>query len=65
MKAQETQDAELLALAAMASVEAVTMAGDNRAAEIRGDGPYWREGTGYPPATTALYAELQRRGLIK
>ena len=65
MKAQETMDAELLALAAIASVDAVTMAGDNWAAQNRGDMPPWREGTGYPPATTALYDALQQRGLIK
>lgn len=62
----DMKDAELLALAAMAHVDAVTMAGDNRACEMRGqgEGPMWRYGTGYPTATTALFRELQKRNLI-
>ena len=55
-------EAELIALAALANVEAVIMAGDNAQRACEGYSPAWREGTGFMPATTALVEELQKRG---
>lgn len=57
-------DAELNALAAMANVEAVLMAGDNASRQIDGNGPAWASGHGFMPAGTALYDELGRRELV-
>ena len=54
-------DAELIALAALAQVEAVLMAGDNAACALRGDYPQWRSGTGYMYHTTNLEEELLKR----
>jgi len=65
MKAQEIQDAELLALAALAQVEAVIMAGDNAARAFRQEPPEWSSGCGLMPAGTRLWTELVLRGLIK
>lgn len=61
-KPQETSDAELIALAALANVEAVVMAGENAQRANQGHSPAYREGTGYMPAATALCEELQKRG---
>lgn len=57
-------DAELVALAAMAQVEAVIMAGDNVEYTSQGRLPIWRDGYGYMPAATKLYDELYNRGLL-
>ena len=62
IKAQETLDAELLALAALASVEAVIMAGDNQQRVMNKELPAWRSGCGYLPATTELSDILYKRG---
>lgn len=61
-KSQQTLDAELIALAALAHNEAIIMAGDNRQREIEGYGPAWASGCGYLPATTALFDEMVKRG---
>lgn len=59
-------DAELIALAAMANVEAVQMAGDNVVAVAQGGSPWWQsQGTGIMPAGEALRVELGRRGIVK
>ena len=57
-------DAELVALAGMAQVEAVIMAGDNAECALQGRLPIWRDGCGYMPAATRLYDELYNRGLL-
>ncbi len=57
-------DAELIALAAMANIEAVLMAGDNQRFALFGNGSQWASGCGFMPAGTALYDELQRRGRL-
>lgn len=57
-------DSELLALAAMANVEAVLMAGDNEMRRACGETPAWRGGCGYMPAATKLYDELYRRNIL-
>ena len=62
MKAQETLDAELLALAAMAQVEAVLMAGENQQRAINGESPAWVVGHGFMPATSELQQKLYERG---
>ena len=62
VRAQETMDAELIGLAALAYVEAVQMSGDNRVREMQGFPPIWADGTGTPPASTALRDELYKRG---
>ena len=61
MKAKETLDAELIALAALVNVEAVLMAADNAQQALEGLSPRWREGTGVMPYTAALIDELYRR----
>ena len=61
-KPQETLDAELLALAALANVEAVLMQGDNQQRAINGESPAWREGCGFMPATSELQQALYNRG---
>jgi len=58
-------DVELIALAAVANLEAVQMQGDNDAARLRGDYPQWSSGSGYMSAGTALYEELAKRGILK
>ncbi len=58
-------DAELLATAALANVEAVLMAGDNAQRAIEGYGPAWREGTGIMEYGEKLREELYRREKIK
>jgi hypothetical protein len=58
-------DAELVALAAMANVEAVLMAGDNASRAMNGYGPMWADGHGFMSAGTALFDELRRRGTMK
>ena len=58
-------DAELIALAALAKVEAVLMAGDNREAEMNGWLPPWRTGTGMMNHSMALMDELARRAQVK
>lgn len=58
-------DAELIATAALANVEAVIMAGDNAQSAIEGLSPMWREGTGCMPYGTALIDELYRRARKK
>lgn len=58
-------DAELVALAAMAQVEAVIMAGDNAERVSQGLWPTWRTGCGYMPAATKLYDELCSRGILQ
>lgn len=58
-------DAELIALSALANVEAVLMAGDNACRALDGHAPAWRDGCGMMPAGTALSDELYRRRIIK
>ena len=58
----EIATAELLALASLANVEAVIMAGDNAARKLSGESPVWREGAGMMPASEALREELFKRG---
>lgn len=58
-------DAELLALAALVQVDAVTMAGDNAARALNQEYPMWSHGTGFPEATLKLQEELYRRGIIR
>lgn len=62
LKTGSTLDAELVALAALANVEAVLMAGDNQVRAGRGESPAWAYGHGIMPAGTALQEELYRRG---
>jgi len=64
VKTPETEDAELVALAALANVEAVLMAGDNAERALQGSLPMWRTGTGFMPATEQLREKLFRRGLV-
>ena len=54
-------DAELIATAALANIEAVIMAGDNAQRANEGLGPMWREGTGCMEFGTKLINELWRR----
>lgn len=61
-KPQETQDAELIGLAAMAQVEAVLMAGDNRNRALQELPAAWSSGCGFMPATNELHQKLYERG---
>ncbi len=54
-------DAELIALAALANAETVIMNGDNQQRAIEGWLPMWREGTGYMKYTSILMDEMERR----
>ncbi len=56
-------DTELIALAALANVEAVQMAGDNACRIACGESPAWTEGCGTMRATELLREELHRRGI--
>jgi hypothetical protein len=58
-------DTELIALAALANVEAVIMAGDNASRARNNEHPMWFEGAGTMQATSKLLDELYRRGIIK
>ncbi len=55
-------DTELIALAALANVEAVLMDGDNAQRLICNESPAWRDGCGLMPAGEALREELFKRG---
>lgn len=57
-------DTELLALAALAQVESVLMAGDNAERAAREEMPAWREGCGFMPAGAKLREELAKRGVL-
>lgn len=57
-------DAELIALAALANIEAVIMDGENQERALNNQVPAWRPGTGYLPAGTSLWTELKRRKII-
>lgn len=61
-KPQETKDAELIALAALANIEAVLMAGDNAVRALNNESPAWGTGHGLMPAGTELQNELYKRG---
>lgn len=54
-------DVELIALSALANVEAVLMSGDNAACAYRNEPPAWREGCGFMQYGTELAEELYRR----
>jgi hypothetical protein len=54
-------DAELIATAALANIEAVLMAGDNAERAMQGLLPMWREGTGMMEHGTRLMDELYHR----
>ena len=62
---QKISDAELIALAALAKIEAVLMDGDNHAKILFGECPLWTVGGGYLEAGTELREELWRRGILK
>jgi hypothetical protein len=55
------EDSELIAIAALANIEAVLMAADNAEWIEQGRIPPRRTGTGLMPAGTALLAEMKRR----
>jgi hypothetical protein len=57
-------EAELIALSALANIEAVIMDGENKAREMNGYSPAWSAGCGYMEAGTALRDELHKRGLL-
>jgi hypothetical protein len=54
-------DAELIATAALANVEAVLMAGDNAIRALNGEYPMWSTGTGIMEYGEKLREELYRR----
>lgn len=54
-------DAELIATAALANVEAVLMAGDNAERALEGHLPMWRTGTGMMEHGARLDLELYQR----
>ena len=56
-------DAELIALAALAQIEAVQMDGDNQLRSLNGEHPMWTSETGKLPAGEALQEELYKRKL--
>lgn len=58
-------DAELIALAAMANIEAVLMDGENKDRQRNGYSSAWSNGCGCLPAGSALYDELMKRGILK
>lgn len=57
-------DVELMALAAMAQIEAVIMQGDNDLRKLNNEIPEWSNGHGYMPAGFALNDELIKRKII-
>ncbi len=57
--------AELIALAALANLEAVQMQGENDLRMQHGISPAWTPGCGYLSAGTALSDELYKRGILK
>lgn len=61
MKTQETADAELIALAALANCEAVLMAGENQMRAHQGYAPAYRDGTGFGEWGEKLRDEMHRR----
>ena len=61
-KTQETKDAELLALSALANIEAVLMAGENAQRTNQGYSPAYTDGTGMLRAGEELRVELFKRG---
>ena len=58
-------DAELIATAALANVEAVLMAGDNAQRAAHGYSPAWTEGVGMMEYGEKLREELYRRERVK
>lgn len=54
-------DAELIALAALANVEAVLMQGDNDARKLNGYAPAWTDGCGMMQYGMMVEEELYRR----
>ena len=56
-------DAELIALAALASIEAVQMDGQNQMCALIGELPRWTPESGKLPAGEALQEELYKRKL--
>jgi len=58
-------DAEMIALAALANIEAVLMQGENDNRKAHGYSAAWTDGCGLLPAGTALWDELGKRGMIK
>ena len=57
-------DAELIALAALANIEAVQMAGDNQQRAHQGYSPAYVTGMGWGIAGERLYDELHKRGIL-
>lgn len=55
-------DAELIAVAALAQVDALSMQSENNARHAAGDAPAYSQL--YSDASTALEAELRQRGLL-
>lgn len=58
-------DAELIATAALANIEAVLMAGDNFARQQTTGYPMWSSGTGMMEYGEKLREELYRREKLK
>lgn len=56
-------DAELIALAALAQIEAVQMDGENQMRALGGELPAWTPARGKLPAGEALQEELYKRKL--
>lgn len=61
-KTSKMSDADLIALAAAAQIEAVIMAGDNQVRALNQEYPMWASGHGMMPAGVALFDELTKRG---
>ena len=64
MKTEPLTDVELVALAAIANVEAVIMAGDNEQRKMQGYTAAWQSGCGLMTAGMRLYDELQKRNIL-
>lgn len=65
MKPQETLDAELIAMAALANCEAVLMAGENQMRVDQGYAPAYRDGTGIGEWGEKLRDEMNRRAALQ
>ncbi len=59
------KDEELIALSALANIEAVQMQGENDQRKAQGYSVAWVPGCGYLTAGSLLYDELIKRGILK
>ena len=58
------KDEELIALSALANMEAVQMQGENDQRSAQGYSPAWVPGCGYLTAGELLREELHKRGIM-